>query len=233
MIRAIHALFIPSKILASPVFRKIVRAQIAFMKHIEYQNGSTTISIPVAENYRDCVTLIRSDFYRNTGVKMSLLKMWFKSLNYPILGFNFWLRMSSYNGILYLYSRMRLRRYSRKYGLQIHPKCKIGYGLYIGHGFGTIVNKTAIIGNNVNLSQFTTIGSNRGQAAIIGDNVYLGPSVCLVENIHIGNNASVGAGAVVVKDVPENATVAGVPAKVISYNTPGRFINRRWDSKWR
>lgn len=52
--------------------------------------------------------------------------------------------------------------------------------------------------------------------------------MCLVEDIHIGNNASIGAGAVVVKDVSENATVAGIPARVISENNPGRFVNRRW-----
>lgn len=51
---------------------------------------------------------------------------------------------------------------------------------------------------------------------MIGDNVYIGPSVCIVENVSIGNNATTGAGTVVVKDVPANMTVAGVPAEVIS-----------------
>lgn len=138
------------------------------------------------------------------------------------------MRLSSYRGWLYYFCRFRLLCVSRKYGLQISPHCKIGYGLYIGHGFGTIVNPTAIIGNNVNLSQFTTIGSNKGKAAVIGDNVYIGPNVCLVEDIHIGNDACIGAGAVVVKDVPQNATVAGVPAKIISESKPGRFVSRRW-----
>jgi len=125
-------------------------------------------------------------------------------------------------------------RLSRKYGIQISPRTKIGYGLYIGHGVGIIVSHTAVIGNNCNLSQFTTIGSNRSKdnnkskAAIIGDNVYIGPSVCIVGNVHINNNTTIGAGAVVVKDIPENATVAGVPAKVISYDEPGRFVNKRW-----
>ncbi|WP_220450672.1 hypothetical protein [Megamonas funiformis] len=60
---------------------------------------------------------------------------------------------------------------------------KIGYGLYIGHGGPVIINPTAVIGNNVNLSQFTTIGSNEGKAAIIGDNVYIGPQVVLLQNL--------------------------------------------------
>ena len=67
--------------------------------------------------------------------------------------------------------------------------------------------------------------------AKIGDNVYIGPSVCIVENIHIGNNATIGAGAIVVKDVPDDNTVAGNPARVISMKTPGRFIWRRWENK--
>lgn len=63
---------------------------------------------------------------------------------------------------------------------------------------------------------------------MIGDNVYIGPSVCIVENVSIGDNATIGAGAVVVKDVPANATVAGVPAKVISEKQPGRYILNKW-----
>jgi len=81
----------------------------------------------------------------------------------------------------------------------------------------------------VNLSQFTTIGANGGrQAAEIGDNVYIGPNVCIIEYVKIGNNATIGAGSVVTKDIPENATAAGNYAKVLSTNHPGSSVNRRW-----
>lgn len=66
---------------------------------------------------------------------------------------------------------------------------------------------------------------NHGTAATIGDNVWIGPNVCIVEDVHIGNNSSVGAGAVVVKDVPDGATVAGVPAKVISMKPQNFHFN--------
>jgi len=105
---------------------------------------------------------------------------------------------------------------------------KIGYGFYIGHGTSMVINSGVIIGNNVNLSPFLNIGSNHKKPAIIGDNVYVGPHVSIVEHVRIGNNATIGAGAVVTRDVPEGATVAGVPAKVLNYNSPGRYVNRRW-----
>lgn len=73
---------------------------------------------------------------------------------------------------------------------------------FLSHGFGTIVNPTTIIGNNVNLSQYSTIGSNEGKAAIIGNNVYIGPGVYIVEHVKIGSNVCIGAGAVVTKDIP-------------------------------
>jgi serine O-acetyltransferase len=122
------------------------------------------------------------------------------------------------------------KKLSRKYGLQIPRNTKIGYGLHIGHGIGIIINSSAIIGNNCSLSHFVTIGSMNGKAAIIGDNVYIGPSACIVEDVVIGANVSIGAGAVVVKDIPANATVVGVPAKIVSYNNPGRFIQNKWEN---
>ena len=101
--------------------------------------------------------------------------------------------------------------------------------MYIGHNGPIRISPTAVIGNNVNLSQFTTVGSNKAHAATIGDNVYIGPNVCVVENVKIGNNATIGAGSVVTKDIPENATAVGNYAKVINYNNPGQFIKNRWD----
>ena len=125
---------------------------------------------------------------------------------------------------LFLWSINRTRR-----TIQLSRKTKVGYGLFIAHGGPIIVNPTAIIGNNCNLSQFTTIGSNRDKAAIIGDNTYIGPNVCIVEDVRIGNNVTIGAGSVVTKDIPDNATAVGNYAKVINFDNPGRFVGCRWN----
>ena len=112
--------------------------------------------------------------------------------------------------------------------LQIPRKVKIGYGLYIGHGGPIIIHPSTVIGNNCNLAQFTTFGSNRGHAAMVGNNVYIGPNVCVVEDVRIGDYATIGAGSVVTKDIPANATAAGNYAKVLNYNNPGRFVSNVW-----
>ena len=105
----------------------------------------------------------------------------------------------------------------------------MGYGLYIGHNGPVVVNPTAILGNNVNLSQFTTIGAIDGDAAVIGDNVYIGPAFCLIENVHIGDNVTIGAGSIVTKDIPANATAVGNYAKVVNFKNPGRYVRNRWE----
>jgi len=124
--------------------------------------------------------------------------------------------------IMYRFSRM-------KYQIQIPHQTPIGYGLFISHGGPVVINPDVVIGNNCNLSQFTTIGSNSDKGAVIGDNVYIGPNVCIVEDVKIGNNVTIGAGSVVTKDIPDNATAAGNYAKVLNYNNPGRFVNNRWE----
>lgn len=186
------------------------------------------ICIPFPSSYRDCMVLVQSDCYRYTGKIISVPKILLKSFFNNWVAFSLWFRLSQYKGIMYRFTRFCLGLISRKYGIYISPETLVGYGFYIGHFCGTIVNPTAIIGNNVNISQFTTIGSNKGCSAIIGDNVYIGPSVCIVENVHIGSNSTIGAGAVVVKDVAPSVTVAGVPARVISCKEPGRFCKKRW-----
>lgn len=112
-------------------------------------------------------------------------------------------------------AKIMFRRISNKYGIQIPVETQIGSGLYIGHGIGIVINGKTKIGKNCNISQFLTIGSNKGTPATIGDNVYIGPGVCIVEDVKIGNNVKIGAGTVVVHDVPDNATTVGNPNRII------------------
>ncbi|WP_286833122.1 MULTISPECIES: serine O-acetyltransferase [Acinetobacter] len=171
---------------------------------------------------------ILSDLYRYCGdtSAKSLIKNYLFNRGF---NFSFWLRLASSNSFIAKLAYPIFYYKKKKYGIDIHCSTQIGYGLYIGHGGHVVVNPTTIIGNNMNLSQFTTIGANGGkQAAYIGDNVYIGPNVCIIDNVKIGNNATIGAGSVVTKDIPENATAVGNYAKVIHYNNAGNFVNRRW-----
>lgn len=199
-----------------------------FMKTETYDLNESKIRIPIAESYKDCMTLIKSDRHRISGKVESSLSIIMHSLRPFSSSVLFWLRLSQYKGWLYPLCYTMYKRASRKAQVQIPPSVKIGYGFYIGHNICMVINGRTIIGNNVNISQFLNIGTNHKTPAIIGDNVYIGPFVCIVEDVKIGNNSSIGAGAVVTKDVPENATVAGVPARVLNYNKPGRYVNKRW-----
>lgn len=125
-------------------------------------------------------------------------------------------------------ARLMYRRVSARQHIVIERSTKIGYGLRIVHGGPVVVNCSAVLGDNIDLYQYTTIGSMFLHAAHIGDNVYIGPSVCIVEDVKIGDGVTIGAGAVVVKDVAAGETVAGNPAKVISHKQPGRLVYNKW-----
>ncbi|MBU1437395.1 MAG: serine O-acetyltransferase [Gammaproteobacteria bacterium] len=175
--------------------------------------------------------LIKADLYRYYGrYSLGLL---LKNMLNANRGFrySFWLRLcNSSNLLVRTFARLMHRRLSTRYQIQIPPNTKIGPGLYLGHGTSIIVNEAAVIGNNCNLSHFVTIGSNSHQAAIIGDNVYIGPNTCIIEHVNIGNDATIGAGAIVIKDVPSAVTVAGNPARIISTKQPGRFVQNRFEN---
>ena len=190
---------------------------------------SVNVTVPIPENYHDCIILLQSDYYRSHGCKAGVWRMYLYALYEPSFMFLFWHRLSQVKGWLWLYAKWRHRRLMFKYGLMIASSTKIGYGFFIGHPQGVVINHTAVIGNNVNISQFLTIGSNETRAAVIGDNVYVGPHVCLVENVHTGSNATIGAGSAVTKDVKADDVVAGNPAHEINAKVwPGKYINNKY-----
>ena len=193
---------------------------------MEYQN-CRGVRIAVPQSYGDALRLIASDFFRVTGrMERNPFRLWLRHFRSSAMGFLFYYRLSSYRrGPAYPYFRLRMEKYVRKYALQIPLSARVGEGLYLGHGVSVIVNGSAVIGNNVNLSHFVTIGSLKGSAAVIEDGAYIGPSTSLVEDVRIGSNAMVGAGAVVVRDVPAGAVAAGVPARIIKENGGYKPVN--------
>lgn len=179
---------------------------------------------------RELFRYIQSDYYRYTG-KMGGVKT---ILSHVLFGrnhcfkYSFWLRLASRKTILFPLAVFMHRHLTIKYGIQIPRTTKIGYGFYIGHGVGVVINGGTVIGNNVNISQFLSIGTNKCTPATIGDNVYIGPNVCIVEDVKIGSNSCIAAGAVVVKDVPEGSAVAGCPARVIGENKHLEYVHNRY-----
>jgi len=109
-------------------------------------------------------------------------------------------------------------------GIEIHPGAKIGEGLFIDHGMGVVIGETSEIGDDVTLHQGVTLGGTSTQRTkrhpTLGSNVMVGVGAQLIGNITIGENSKVGAGSVVVNSVPANATVVGVPGRVVAVRNP-------------
>lgn len=110
---------------------------------------------------------------------------------------------------------------SRKFGMDFHPAAKIGYGLLIDHATNIVIGETATVGNNVSFLHGVTLGGTGNEVGDrhpkIGDGVMLGAHAQLLGNIHIGDGAKIGAGAVVLCDVPPHTTYAGVPAVEVGH----------------
>jgi serine O-acetyltransferase len=103
-------------------------------------------------------------------------------------------------------------------GIEIHPGAQIGKRFFIDHGMGVVIGETAIIGDDVLLYQGVTLGGTgleKGKRhPTIGSNVVIGTGAQVLGNITVGDNSYIGANAVVIKDVPANSTVVGVPGRI-------------------
>lgn len=103
-------------------------------------------------------------------------------------------------------------------GIEIHPAARIGPGLFIDHGMGVVIGETAEIGENVTLLQGVTLGGTslkrEKRHPTLGNNVVVGAGAKIIGAFTIGDNSRIGAGSVVVREVPPNAVVVGVPGRV-------------------
>ncbi|MCI8592324.1 MAG: serine O-acetyltransferase [Lachnospiraceae bacterium] len=122
----------------------------------------------------------------------------------------------------YFLARWISQRAARKTGIEIHPGAVIGKGLFIDHGSGVIIGETTVIGDNVTLYQGVTLGGNGKETGkrhpTICDNVMISAGAKLIGSFTVGENSKIGAGSVVIREVPPNSTVVGVPGHVVKQN---------------
>ena len=122
----------------------------------------------------------------------------------------------------YFLARWVSQRAARKTGIEIHPGATIGKGLFIDHGSGVIIGETAELGDNITLYQGVTLGGTGKEQGkrhpTLKDNVMVSAGAKVLGSFTIGENSKIGAGSVVLKEVPPNCTVVGVPGRVVKMN---------------
>lgn len=188
-------------------------------------------------DFRTCRRYIAADLYRymtSTSVR-AYLRGWF------IPGFRYcvflrtaqWMAFSRYRAIffpLYLLVRLVLRHYQFKYGISIHYTCEVGPGLAIGHFGNIIVNPSARIGANCNISPGVLLGldfdkvTNRFVYPTIGNRVSLGNGAKVLGGVEVSDDAMIGVLTVVTKNVPPKAIVVGNPNRILNYNGSAQFV---------
>lgn len=143
---------------------------------------------------------------------------------YPSFKAMIWYRLSHklYKKKHYFLARLISQKAARKTGIEIHPGATIGKGLFIDHGHGVVIGETAILGDNITLFQGVTLGGNGKEQGkrhpTIEDNVMVSAGAKILGSFTIGENSKIGAGSVVLQEVPPNCTVVGVPGRIVKMN---------------
>jgi len=137
--------------------------------------------------------------------------VWFYRINHWLWNHGFWLLARWLSQVARFLT-----------GIEIHPGAKIGRRLFIDHGLGVVIGETAIVGDDVTLYQGVTLGGTGKEHGkrhpTIEDEVVIGGGAKVLGNITVGRNCRIGAGSVVLRSVPENSTVVGVPGHIIFRN---------------
>src|SRR5574344_703081 len=168
------------------------------------------------KNIKEEITLIRE---RDPAIHSSM-----EVLLYPSFKVMIHYRMAHklYLKGHYFLARWISQKAVRKTGIEIHPGAQIGKGLFIDHGNGVIIGETTIIGDNVTLYQGVTLGGTVKEHGkrhpTIGNNVMISAGAKVLGSFTIGDNSKIGAGSVVLEEVPPNSTVVGVPGRVVKRN---------------
>lgn len=172
---------------------------------------------------------IRAIFQRDPAAR----SIW-EVLLYPGLHAIFWHRVAHflYRHELFFLARLISQTVRFCTGIEIHPGAEIGRGFFIDHGMGVVIGETTKIGDNVTLFQGVTLGGTGKEKGkrhpTLGNDVIVAAGAKILGNITIGDNVKIGAGSVVIRDVPSNATVVGVPGRIVKHRgkrVPGVSLN--------
>ena len=130
-------------------------------------------------------------------------------------------------------------RISSVFAVDIHPAARLGNGIFIDHGTSVVIGETAVIGNNVSMLHEVTLGGTGKEHGDrhpkVGNGVLLGAGAKILGKVVLGDGCKVGAGSVVLNDVPAHTTVAGVPAKVVghpSFEEPALLMDQQFDLEY-
>jgi serine O-acetyltransferase len=113
-------------------------------------------------------------------------------------------------------------------GIEIHPGAKIGKGVFIDHGMGVVIGETAIVGDYTLIYQGVTLGGTGKETGkrhpTLGNNVVVGAGAKVLGNIQIGDRSRIGAGSIVLRNIPDDSTVVGIPGRIVSRQQPHSLL---------
>jgi|YelNatPaOPRAMG01_1025707.scaffolds.fasta_scaffold05111_8 serine O-acetyltransferase len=166
----------------------------------------------------DVEAILQRDPAARTKIEAVLVYPGLHAVWFHRLAHHLWNKGSKLTARLISYISRRLT------GIEIHPAARIGRGFFIDHGMGVVIGETAIIGENVTLYHGVTLGGTsldkKKRHPTVGDRVTIGAGAKILGDISIGSDSRIGANAVVVKNVPPNSVVVGIPGQVVHRHIP-------------